>query len=116
MSFKTSCCFLVFNLDFTSFRGIAERLPACLFVNRAALLKVRQKFSATLWQICQKMSKDSDNLFGKLVIKCQGYWQPSDKFLRLLQKKAHIYQRIANPSNPLPEGTGYPLEESAEGY
>ncbi len=98
--FIINYCFLFLFLNFTFFRGIAERLPLCVQLGQPSC-----KCAIGCWQPS-----------GKFVTGVGGCWQPSSKFVigfqRLLATLWQISQRVlatfAN-STYLSEGCQHPL-------
>jgi hypothetical protein len=74
-------CFLVFNFEFTFFRGIAQRLPLCV--------QLGQPFC--------NVPKVVSNPLANFLQGVSGYWQPSGKFVT----ESEV---IGNPLTDSPEG------------
>jgi hypothetical protein len=67
---KTICCFLIYNLKFTFFRGIAQKFSFCMLLGNPL---------ANLLEIV-------GNLLENLLQAVEGYRQPSGKFVVGYQK------------------------------
>jgi hypothetical protein len=116
----TNYCFLVFNLHFTCFRGIAQGLPLCVKLGQPCgkFVTRDKRVLANLWQICHRVSgvvgtpltnssEGIDSLYhltlGQRVLitlqsSCQRYWITSVDICKratpLIKKKVIFLQNL----------------------